>query len=234
MVTPARSNLKRITTGSGAFDSLLGGGLPLSSITDVYGASGTGKTQFAFQNAITTAVSLRDETAKPVVAFVDCAGSFRPERILEIAEHRLERAEKLLESVSTIYVRNAEDQASASRRLDTDNWLSDCRLVIVDDATVNFVADFGRDFVERQTALSLYLCDLAHIALKRNLSVLITNSARFREESGEAETTGDLLSEFSLNRMHFTRVDRRRYATLMQPVLGKPKIEFEINSSGIT
>jgi hypothetical protein len=152
---------------------------------------------------------------------------------LEIAENRSRHTENLLESISSIYVRNAQDQATANQRLDSDNSFSDCRLLIVDDATTNFVVDYGRDFVERQTALALYLHDLAYLALKRNLSVLMTNSARFKGESGEAETTGDLLSEFSLYRMHFTRVDGHRYATLMQPALGKPKIDFEINSSGI-
>ncbi len=227
------SNLRRITTGSVGFDNMLGGGLPVSSMTDVYGASGTGKTQFAFQNAITTTTSLRNKTSKPVVVFVDCAGSFRPERIVEIAENRSHKAHELLDSIFSIYVRNAEDQTTACRRMDSENLFSDCRLLIIDDATTNFVVDYGKDFVERQTALSLYLRDLAYLALRRNLTVLMTNSARFKGEIGEAETTGDLLSEFSLSRMHFTRVDRHRFATLMQPTLGKPRIEFEINSSGI-
>ncbi len=81
--------LEKISTGSSGFDILLGGGLPVSSITDVYGAAGTGKTQFAFQNAIMTCQKMGNPSGNPSVVFVDCTGSFRPERLVEIIEGRI-------------------------------------------------------------------------------------------------------------------------------------------------
>ena len=228
-----KSGLQRITTGSESFDSLLGGGLPVASITDVYGAAGTGKTQFAFQNAVTTCLSQPKQRSRPRVVFVDCSGSFRPERILEIAHGRSQSGSDILEMMYSISVRHVADQVLASHRVESEVFFSDCRLLIIDDATTNFVLDFGDKVTERQTELSLYLRDQAALALSRGVSVLMTNSARYKGEQGEAETTGDLLSEFSLYRMHFTRVDRRRFATLMQPDLTRPRIEFEISSQGI-
>ena len=229
-----KSALQRITTGSEKFDRLLGGGLPVASITDVYGAAGTGKTQFAFQNAVMTCLSQRKQSSRPRVVFVDCAGSFRPERTLEIAQARSQDGSGILEMIYSISVRHVADQILASRRVESEAFFSDCRLLIIDDATTNFVIDFGDKVAERQTELSLYLRDQAVLALSRGVSVLMTNSARFKGEKGEAETTGDLLSEFSLYRMHFARVDRRRLATLMQPELTRQRIEFEIDSKGIS
>lgn len=136
--------------------------------------------------------------------------------------------------IYSISVRHVADQILASRRVESEAFFSDCRLLIIDDATTNFVIDFGDKVAERQTELSLYLRDQAVLALSRGVSVLMTNSARFKGEKGEAETTGDLLSEFSLYRMHFARVDRRRLATLMQPELTRQRIEFEIDSKGIS
>jgi RecA/RadA recombinase len=142
--------------------------------------------------------------------------------------------EKILEMIYFIPVRRVEDQIMASRKVRSESVFSSCRLLIVDDATTNFVIDFGKEVAERQTILSAYLRELALLAHTRGMSVLLTNSARFKGEKGEAETTGDLLSEFSLYRMHFSRIERRRFATLMQPKLTKPRVEFDIDSRGIS
>jgi RecA/RadA recombinase len=96
------------------------------------------------------------------------------------------------------------------------------------------VIDFSEDEVAaRQTALAIHLRDLAYLAGKKGISVLLTNSARSRGDKGEGETTGDVIAQYALYRMQFERIDRNRFATLMQPELGKPRIRFEIENSGI-
>ncbi|MGH2638603.1 MAG: hypothetical protein ACRDF4_04895 [Rhabdochlamydiaceae bacterium] len=238
-----RLSLQRISTGSYNFDSLLGGGLPIACITDVYGAAGTGKTQFAFQNAIMTCERLskleqqqKKKSNSPYVLFVDCAGSFRPERIVEIAQSRVLDSNKILERISSITVRSVADQRKASERLESELLFSDCRLLIVDDVTVNFVSEFeGEDnIVARQTTLSLYARHLAYLANRRGISVLLTNSVRSRGERGEGETTGEILSAFTLFRLHFTKSDRDRFATLLQPDVSMKRAKFEIATRGIS
>ena len=49
--------MKRIPTGCGSFDSLLGGGLEKGSVTLLYGEAGTGKTNFGLQTAYNVARS---------------------------------------------------------------------------------------------------------------------------------------------------------------------------------
>src|SRR5687767_13939534 len=44
-----RAVLDRLTTGSAAFDRILGGGLPVRSVNVIAGAPGTGKTLFSLQ-----------------------------------------------------------------------------------------------------------------------------------------------------------------------------------------
>ncbi|HVB11726.1 MAG TPA: hypothetical protein VNE86_01235 [Nitrososphaerales archaeon] len=226
--------IDRITTGSSSFDILLGGGLPIASITDVYGAAGTGKTQFAFQNVVMTSEKIPKAKLKALVVFVDCTGSFRPERIAEIARSRSFNADKILETTYGISVRTVEDQLRASRRVESDAFFSHCHLLVIDDVTANFVSEFkDEDIASRQTSLSLYLRQLAYLACTKGISVLLTNSARSRGDLGEGETTGEILSQFSLNRMHFERNDRQRIATLMQPDLNRRRVKFEIETSGI-
>ena len=232
-----RNRLQRFTTGSLAFDVLLGGGLPTSCVTDVFGAASTGKTQFSFQNVVTSCQNQNgDSRAKIKVVFVDCTGSFRPERIIEIAENRSINPKKVLEGVSSITVRSSSSQIDVNRKLFEDNTFSSCRLLIVDDVTSNFVSDYSKEseIPARQRALAMYARRLSYIANRRSLSVLLTNSIRSRGDLGEGETTGEVLSSYSLFRLHFSRVDQKRYAKLVQPDLTEQKIRFEISSNGIS
>lgn len=231
-----RRSIPRITTGSLVFDILLGGGLPICCIIDVFGAAGTGKTQFCFQNVVTTSHYLNNlDQEGPKAVFVDCSGSFRPERIVEIAENRSFDPAKILDSTVTITARSSAEQFEIIRKLEVDPSFSKCRLLIVDDITSNFVSDYSREseIPARQRALSLYARQLSSIANKKGLSVLLTNSVRSRGEIGEGETTGEVLSEFALYRLYFSRSDRQRLATLVQPSLTKQQIIFEISQSGI-
>ncbi len=233
----ARSSIVKITTGSSFFDHLLGGGLPVCCVTDVFGAAGTGKTQFCFQNAVTTCQFLKGHERNEIRAiFVDCTGSFRPERILEIAENRAIDPKMVLESILSISVRSASAQMEVNRRLDEETPFARCRLLIIDDITSNFVSDFPKEseLPARQRALLLYARHLSYLANKHALSVLLSNSIRSRGSQGEGETTGEVLSMFSPYRLHFSRMDRKRYAELVQPSLSGQKIEFEIGASGIT
>jgi DNA repair protein RadA len=227
----------KISTGSQAFDSLLGGGLPVSCLTDVYGAAGTGKTQFCFQNAVTTCRHFAGKPEKGIkVVFVDCTGSFRPERIVELAERRAVDPDSVLKNIFSINARSVTSQIEVNRRFDQDPSFVDCRLLIVDDLTSNFVSDFSKEseVPARQRALSLYVRNLSYLANRRGLSVLVSNSIRSRGDLGEGETTGEVLSEYALYRLHFTRVGRRRFAEMVQPSFSGARIEFEIVASGLT
>jgi RecA/RadA recombinase len=271
---------EKLPTGAANIDELIGGGLRTCCVTDVFGAAATGKTQFAFQNALFVAKRSLSEYSgdKPAVVFVDCAGSFRPERIADMADARNELAaingqqgdikppSDILSRISTVYVRSVADQKEASELLLTAGKFSKCKLIIVDDVTTNFVAEFSGvdiegesakeidnsyaslelelpDFVGRHFELSMYGRKLAYIALKMNLSVLLTNSIRSRiptEDKNEAsnrnegETTGEILSQFCLFRLHFSRKSNFRNAELDYPIRSfNRNARFRIEREGI-
>lgn len=250
---------EKIDTGSSSFNSILGGGLSKCALTDVYGAAATGKTQFAFQNAVMASANSRSwEQRKPLVVFVDCAGSFRPERIAEIAEARGIKSEIILDLISSIYVRSVAEQHEASEQIMTNEIFDHCELVIVDDVTTNFMAEYssiydqenerreknrhnGQDvLIYRHFQLATYARKLAYLALSKNLAVLLTNSARSNIDnpkgnlrSEERETTGDTISEFGLFRLHLTKYGNIRTAEVIQPYVSKNRTNFSIESRGI-
>jgi len=228
-------DLSPISTGSIALDAVIGGGLPPACVTDVYGAAATGKTQFAFQNAVMTCNSIGSGTSEPAVVFIDCAGSFRPERVAEIAEKRDIEPTRVLELISAVNVRSVSDQIVASERLEREFNLSKCRLVIVDDVTANFTTEMNdpEQIMERQLLLSSYVRDLAYIANRKGASVLLTNAVRSRGEAGIGEATGEIISQHSLFRLYFSRTDRVRSAFVEQPIVARKSVNFEIEAKGI-
>jgi DNA repair protein RadB len=237
----------RISTGSAVFDLMFGGGLPLGSVTDVFGAAGTGKTQFAFQSALMNCLKTADSSSGekmprsyPRVAFVDCAGSFRPERLAEICRARgWERKETiLLDSIYSIKAGTVAAQKMASERFAEERRFARCSLLIVDDLTSNFASESEIDeegLIKRQFELSLYSRQLAYLAHSRGIAVLVTNSARsLAEDGGEKETTGDILSAHCLFRVHFMKGGgQRRSAVVTQPFISRGRVEFAVTVSGI-
>lgn len=230
-----RWNLKGISTGSIQFDSLLGGQLPIACVTDIFGAAGTGKTQFALQNSIETCKQMIDTGRKgPYVLFIDCSASFRPERIVEIAENRCLNANIILDNIYSLSARTVAEQQNASQQLELASTFANCRLLIVDDVTSNFVSEFEEsELTTRQIALSLYARGLSFIANRRGISILLTNSVRSRGDLGEGEATGEILTAYSLYRLHFTREGRTRFATMLQPDLSNTRISFVVGRMGI-
>ncbi|GJP74879.1 hypothetical protein CLOP_g5407 [Closterium sp. NIES-67] len=81
-----RKQVVRITTGSQALDDLLGGGVETMAITEAFGEFRTGKTQLAHTLCVATQLPINMKGGNGKVAFIDTEGTFRPERIVPIAE----------------------------------------------------------------------------------------------------------------------------------------------------
>ena len=163
------------TTGSGALDSLLGGGYRAGQITLVFGRSNSGKTQLAMQAAMLCA------RAKDTALFVDTEGAFRPERVVEMAAARGIGTDGILQRI--VYVRSdsASEQMETVRRMSSRSATTQCRLVVVDTLTRNFSVELpGKsNMASRQAALDVYLSEIARDAYKNGRAYLLTNRVTF-------------------------------------------------------
>ncbi|MBI4983564.1 DNA repair and recombination protein RadA, partial [Candidatus Woesearchaeota archaeon] len=81
-VLKRREEVSKISTGSSAFDELMGGGFETAAITECFGEFGCGKTQIA--HALAVNVLKADPDAYAV--FIDTENTFRPERIQQLAK----------------------------------------------------------------------------------------------------------------------------------------------------
>ena len=166
----ARS-LGKLSTGSAGLDGLLGGGYEEGKITEIFGASNSGKTQLAIQATVMAAA----RGWKSV--YVDTESTFRPERVVQMAESRDLETKAALDSVYSLRARDVDAQSQVLRRMADDPRVSSAKLVVVDTVTKNFTLEFpGKERTgRRQGALGAYLNRIAVDAYLHRRVVLLTN-----------------------------------------------------------
>lgn len=81
-----RRDMISLTTGSRELDKLLGGGMETGSITEIFGEFRTGKTQICHTLAVTCQLPIDQGGAEGKCLYIDTEGTFRPERLLAVAE----------------------------------------------------------------------------------------------------------------------------------------------------
>ena len=82
-----RQNVQRLTTGSKALDSILGGGLETQTITEFYGEYGSGKSQLCHQLCVNVQLPYERGGLSGTALYVDTENTFRTERIVQMSAH---------------------------------------------------------------------------------------------------------------------------------------------------
>lgn len=223
-----------ISTGSAAIDSLLGGGVRAGMVTDIYGESGSGKSQLCF----TLCANCVKDGGRAV--FIDTAGTFRPERIVEISG-----SPDALEKITFVRALNTLDQINAINRvLDISP-----QLVVVDTLTSLFSAEYSGP--ARHLAVMKHLHQLALFAINSDCAVVVTNMVRTApitvvDQAGrnvaqavvpsqQREYLGSSVSIYSHIKMKLEIVDASKSvfrALLVQPA-GKEPAQFKITAKGV-
>ncbi|XP_021364527.1 DNA repair protein RAD51 homolog 1-like [Mizuhopecten yessoensis] len=87
-----RSEIIQVSTGSKELDKLLQGGIETGSITEIFGEFRTGKTQICHTLAVTCQLPIDMGGGEGKALYVDTEGTFRPERLLAVAERYVNTA----------------------------------------------------------------------------------------------------------------------------------------------
>ena len=94
-----RTAIERLTTGAPELDELLGGGIETQSISETYGAFGSGKSQIAMQLAVNVQLPKKKGGLNADVVYIDTENTFRPERITQMAEALGLNPKKILDRI---------------------------------------------------------------------------------------------------------------------------------------
>jgi DNA repair protein RadA len=186
-----RGDILHISTGSKNLDNLLGGkGVETKAITEAFGAYGSGKTQMGLTLCVQCQMPKEKGGANGKVVFIDTEGTFRPERIRQIAQAAGADPEKVLKNIFVARAFNSDHQVLLVEKVSEMIQKGEpIKLVIVDSLTAHFRAEFsGRgQLADRQQRLNRYLHSLMKLAEKHNLAVYLTNQVM----SNPAQMFGD-------------------------------------------
>ncbi|MBS3172266.1 DNA repair and recombination protein RadA [Candidatus Woesearchaeota archaeon] len=238
-----RKNVFKITSGSEAFDTLIGGGFESGCITECFGAYGSSKTQIANSLAVRVQLPKDKGGADGMAVFIDTEGTFRPERIKQIAEAVGIDAEEALKNIRIARAFNSDHQMILVEKIEeliTKENLP-IKLIIVDSLTSHFRAEFaGRgSLAERQQKLNKHMHDLMKLSANYNVAIYVTNQVMARPDTffGDPNEAigGNIVGHNSTFRLYLRRGKKgSRVAKLVDsPNLPEAEAIFYITESGV-
>src|SRR3989338_1031509 len=182
-----RKNILKISTGSKAFDTLVGGGFESGSITECFVEFGSSKTQIAHQMAVNVQMSKEQGGADGVCVYIDTEGAFRPERIKQMAEGKGLDPAQVLKNIKVARAFNSDHQMLLAEKVEDliKNEGLNVKLLIVDSLMSHFRADFsGRgQLADRQQKVNKHMHTLMKIAHAYNLVVYVTNQVMAKPDT---------------------------------------------------
>jgi len=241
--TEKRKEVCNISTGSINFDELLGGkGLETKAITEAFGAYGSGKSQLGFTLSVRAQLPKDMGGAEGKAVFIDTEGTFRPERIKQIAEGMGLNSEEALKNIFVARAFNSDHQILLIDKVGEMVQNGEpIKLVVVDSLTAHFRAEFsGRgQLADRQQKLNKYMHNLTKMAEQHNLSVFVTNQVMANPAMmfGDPTTAigGNIVGHASTFRIYLRRGKKgSRVAKLIDsPNLPDNETMFYITSKGV-
>ena len=175
-----REEMLTISTGSVNLNNLLGGrGVETGTVTEAYGAYGSGKSQLAHSLAVHAQLPKERGGAEGMAVFIDTEGTFRPERIKDIASALGLDETQALKNVFAARAFNSDHQMLLVDKI-TEMILEKklpIKLVVIDSLTSHFRAEFaGRGMLaDRQQKLNKHIHALIRLAEQHKVAVYITN-----------------------------------------------------------
>lgn len=239
-----RSEIIQLTTGSKELDRLLGGGIETGSITEIFGEFRTGKTQICHTLAVTCQLSLNDNGGEGKCLYIDTEGTFRPERLLAVAERYKMSGQDVLDNVAHARAHNTDHQMDLLMHATAMMMESRYSLLIVDSATALYRTDYsGRgELSARQMHLARFLRMLLRICDEFGVAVVITNqvvaqvdgAAMFNADP-KKPIGGNIMAHASTTRLYLRkgRGETRVCKIYDSPCLPESEAMFAINPDGV-
>lgn len=236
-----RKEISKITTGTEALDNLLLGGVETQAITEVYGEYGCGKTQFCHSLCVTVQKPVEEGGLDGGVLYIDTEGTFRPERIIDIAKAHHMEPEKALDRITVARAYNSSHQVLILEESGKIIKEENIRLIISDSLTGLFRAEYlGRGTLAgRQQKISRYMRLLSRISTMYNVAVVATNQVSHSPDNFFGDPTrpigGNIVGHTSTYRIYFRKGAKTKRVGKMVDSPHHPASEeiFELGIMGV-
>jgi len=236
-----RKEIGKLTTGSKSLDALFKGGIETQTITETYGAFASGKSQIGFQLAVNVQLPKEKGGLNGACLFIDTEATFRPERIVQIAEGMGLDAKKVLGNIFVARAFNSDHQIVLAEKAKDVIKEKNIKLVIVDSLTALFRSDYtGRgELAPRQQTLNRHIHTLQRLADVNNVAVYVTNQVMARPDMMFGDPTaaigGHIVGHGTGVRIYLRKSKgEKRIARLIDsPYLPEGEAVFTVTEKGV-
>jgi DNA repair protein RadA len=234
-----RRSMLRCSTGSSALDDLLLGGIETQAVTEFYGEFGSGKSQVCHTLCAMARQPVELGGLDGNTIYIDTEGTFRPERIQEIARSRGHEQEQVLKSIAVCKVYNSSHLELIIKNL--GKYVDDfkAKLVIIDSIISLHRAEFaGRGtLADRQQRLNSMLHKIIRLAEIYNIAIVITNQVQSSPDTFFGDPTkaagGNVLGHASTYRIYLRKSGENRIAKMIDsPYHPYSDARFTVNERG--
>ena len=237
-----RKNIARITTNNKELDDLLGGGVETGSLIEFFGEFRTGKTQIAHQLCVNVQLPRDRGGIEGRALYIDTEGTFRPERIIQMAEALDLDYKKVLKNIIYGRAYNSDHQILLIK--EAANIIKDknIKLIIVDSLIGHFRSEYvGRGtLANRQQLINKHIHDLLRLCdIHSELAVMFTNQVSAKPDvfygNPLTATGGNIVAHGSTIRIFLRKgKGEQRVAKMVDaPHLPEGEAVFTITEQGI-
>ena len=232
---------RHLTTGSKSFDELIGGGFETQAITELFGAFGSGKTQVAHQLCVNVQMPEEEGGLEGEAIFIDTENTFRPERIVQMAEGAGMDTKEVLKNIHVANAFNSNHQMMLVEKAMEIAKERNVRLLVVDSLTGHFRAEYvGRGtLADRQQKLNRHMHELLRFSRLQNAVICVTNQVAARPDVFFGDPTqpigGHIVGHTAMFRIYLRRSKGgKRIARLIDsPHLPEGEAIFIVKEEGI-
>lgn len=235
-----RKSLLRCTTGAKVLDELLLGGIETQAITEFYGEFGSGKSQICHTLCVTAQQPPSEGGLGGGVILIDTEGTFRPERVDQIARARGLDAEEALKGIAICKAYNSSHLELIVKSM--GKYIDDfkAKMIIIDSIISLHRAEFaGRGtLADRQQRLNGLMHKLVRIAEIYNVAVIVTNQVQSTPDTFFGDPTkpagGNVIGHASTYRIYLRKAGSDRVAKIIDsPYHPYSDARFTVNEKGV-
>ncbi|MFX1273943.1 MAG: DNA repair and recombination protein RadA [Promethearchaeota archaeon] len=237
-----RKQLNRIHTGSVNLDDILSGGIEPGALTELFGEYRTGKTQLAHQLCVNVQLPYEEGGLKGNALYVDTEGTFRPERIIQMAEGKDLDYNEVLKNITIGRAYNSNHQVLLIRETPKLIDEKNIKLIVIDSIITHFRSEYiGRGtLATRQQVLNSHIHDLLRLTeIYDELAVIFTNQVSAKPDvfygNPLTHTGGNIIAHGATIRIYLRKGkgDQRVAKIIDAPHLPEDEAIFTIKEDGI-
>ena len=238
-----RKNISRISTGSQELDNLFAGGLETGCVVEFFGEFRTGKTQIMHQLCVNVQLPREKGGLEGRALYIDTEGTFRPERIIQMAEALDLDYDKVLKNIIFGRAYNSDHQILLAKEAGNIIKEKNVKLIVVDSLIGHFRSEYiGRGtLATRQQTINQHLHDLLRLCdIHPDLAVVVTNQVQAKPDvfygNPIQAAGGNVIAHGSTMRLSLRKgKGEQRVAKMIDaPHLPEGEAVFSITENGIT